>query len=100
MNFRIKKFMQMLSFAKPCPEIRWKDVVRVEAMGTDAFGAFQIWLTIKHSDDSEVKIFREMRGYYEIVESLHTKFPSISPGWYDEMAEEPWHVERILFSCV
>ena len=81
-----------------CPEIRWSEVVRIEAMGTDAFSAFQIWLTFMYDDGSTALVAHEMRGYWEIVKSLHTRFPSISPTWYAEMAKEPWHVERVLFS--
>lgn len=98
MNYRVAKFMQRFSATKPCPEIRWQDVVRIEAMGTDAFSAFQIWLTFTHSDSSEEQVAIETKGYWDIVESLHTRFPSISPTWYDEMSEQPWHVKRVLFS--
>lgn len=98
MSHRIAKFMQRFSATKPCPEIRWQDVVRIEAMGTDAFSAFQIWLTFKHSDGTEARVAIETEGYWDIVESLHTRFPSIRSTWYDEMSEEQWHVERVLFS--
>ena len=98
MSHRVAKFMQRLLASEPCPEIHWHEVVRIEAMGTDAFSAFQIWLTFTHSDGSEAQVAIEMRGYWDIVESLHTRFPSISPTWYDEMSEQPWHVERVLFT--
>ena len=84
-------------FGRPCPEIRWQDVVRIEATGTDAFGPFQIWLTFAYSDGSQVDVAVEMKGYWGIVESLHTRLPSISPTWYQEMAEQPWHVESVLY---
>lgn len=100
LTHRINKFMQRLSATKPCPEIRWQDVVRVEVMGTDAFSEFQILLTFTHSDGSQVEVSIETKGYWEIVESLHTRFPAISPTWYSEMAEQAWHVERVLFSRV
>ena len=89
--------MQKLSATKPCPEIRWQDVVRIEAMGTDAFSAFQIWLTFIHSDGTEAQVFIETKGYWDIVESLHTHFPSISSTWYEKMTERPWHVESVLY---
>ena len=38
------------------------------------------------------------KGYDEIIESLPQRFPPIPPTWHDEMAEQPWHVERVLFS--
>jgi hypothetical protein len=90
--------MQKLSPTKPCPEIRWQDVVRIETVGTDAVSAFQIWLTFTHSDGTEAQVFVETKGYWDIVESLHTRFPSISPTWYDDMSEQPWHVERVLYT--
>ena len=98
MSHRVAKFMQRLLASKPCPEIRWPDVVRIEAMGTDAFSGFQIWLTFTHSDETQAEVAIETKGYWDIVESLHARFPSISPTWYDEMSEQPWHVERILFT--
>jgi hypothetical protein len=96
--YRIERFLRRFLPKKRCPEIRWEDVVRIEAMVTDAFSGFQIWLTIRHSDGSEVEVFRETKGYYEIVESLHRRFPSISPAWYGEMAKTPWHGEKVLYS--
>ncbi len=82
----------------PYPKIRWQDVVRIEAMGTDAFSAFQVWLTFIHSDSSQAQVAIETKGYWDIVASLHKRYPSISPDWYEEMSEEPWHVERVLYS--
>ena len=98
MSHRVAKFMQRLSPTKPCPEIRWQNVVRIEAMGTDTFGAFQIWLTFTHSDGSVAWVAIETKGYWDIVESLHSRFPSILPTWYDEMSEQQWHVQRVLYS--
>ncbi len=97
MSRRLAKFMQKLSATQPCPQIRWRDVVRIFAMGTDAFSAFQIWLTFTYSDGQQAQVVVEMKGYWGIVESLHSHFPSISPTWYDEMAQQPWHVERLLY---
>ena len=97
MSRRIAKFMQRLSPTQPCPEIRWQDVVRIEAMGTDAFSVFQIWLTFTHSDGTEARVAIETEGYWDIVDSLHTRFPSIAPTWLEEMSEQQWHVERVLY---
>jgi hypothetical protein len=80
----------------PCPEIRW-DVVRIEATGTDAFGAFEVWLTIHQSDGSEVTLTVRHRGYDRILESLPKRFPAIPEDWYNRMAEQPWHVESVLY---
>jgi hypothetical protein len=82
---------------KPCPEIRWADVVRIEATGTDAFGAFEVWLTIYQSDGSEVTLTVNHKGYEKILESLPERLPSIPPDWHDRMAEQPWHVESVLY---
>jgi hypothetical protein len=97
MSGRIARFMQRLSATKPCPEIRWEEVVRIEAMGTDAFSAFEIWLTLTHADETRAEITIDTKGYWDIVDTLRSRFPSISPNWYDEMSEQPWHVERTLF---
>ncbi len=72
--------------------------MRVFAMGTDAFSAFQIWLTFTYADGKTEQVVVEMKGYWDIVESLHTHVPSIPPTWYDEMAKQPWHVERLLYA--
>ena len=98
MSHRVAKFMQRLTATEPCPNIRWSDIVRIEAMGTDAFSAFQVWLTFTYADGSQALVAIEMSGYWEIVETLHARFQSISPTWYEEMSEQPWHVERVLFS--
>jgi hypothetical protein len=98
MSHKFAKFMHGFSAWKPCPEIRWQDVVLIEAMGTDAFSAFQIWLTFYYSDGSKEQVAVEMKGYWDVVKSLHTRFPAIPPNWYDEMSEQTDHVERILFS--
>ena len=82
---------------QPCPEIRWPDVTRIEALGTDTFGAFEVWLTFRHADGSEVTLFTHHRGYDRILESLPQRYPSIPPTWYQEMSEQPWHVERVLY---
>ena len=95
---RIKRFLTQPVFGAPCPEIRWQDVVRIEATGTDGFGAFQIWLDFTYSDGGTVTVFVEMKGYWGLVDSLHARCPSISPTWYDEMAEQPWHVEEVLYA--
>lgn len=82
---------------QPCPEIRWQDVVRIEAMGTDAFSPFQVWLTFTYRDGTEAQVGAEMKGYWDLVDALDERFPSVSPDWYDRMAETPWHAEAVLF---
>jgi hypothetical protein len=95
---KIAKLARRHIGTKPCPEIRWDDVVRIEATGTDAFGAFEVWLTIYQSDGSEVTLTVDHKGYDKILESLPERFPSIRPDWYDQMAEQPWHVESALYA--
>jgi hypothetical protein len=94
---KIAKLARRHIGTKPCPEIRWDDVVRIEATGTDAFGAFEVWLTINQSDGSEVTLTVNHKGYDKILESLPQKFPSIPVDWHDRMAEQPWHVESVLY---
>ena len=93
----INRVIRRLIATEPCPEIRWDDVVRIEAVGTDVLGAFEISLIITYRDDSDVKIFVHHKGYDEILESLSRRFPSIPRTWYDEMAQQSWHVESVLW---
>jgi len=84
---------------EPCPEIRWDEVVRVDAMGHDAIGPFEVCVNFTHSDGSSVAVYVHTRGYYELVTTLHKRFPTISPTWYAEMMANPdWHVEQRLYS--
>src|SRR5438552_3546344 len=95
---RLAQFSRRHIGTKPCPEIRWNEVVRIEAMGTDAFGVFEVSLFIFHKDGTEARVCVQHSGYDKIFESLPHRFPSIPPAWYDEMAETPWHAERVLYS--
>jgi hypothetical protein len=95
---RINEAVRRLTATEPRPNIRWDEVIRIEALGTDAISAFEISLTFTYKDGSETNVFVHHKGYDEIVESLPQRFPSIKPGWYKEMAAQPWHAERVLFS--
>jgi hypothetical protein len=76
----------------------WYDVVRIEAMARtlSAHSRFG-W---RSNIPTGARLRLRLSGYWDIVESLHTRFPSISPTWYDEMSEQPWHVERVLYDKV
>ncbi|WP_150107606.1 hypothetical protein [Pedosphaera parvula] len=93
----INRAIRRLTATELCPTIRWDDILRIEALGTDAFGAFEISLTFIYADNSEVSIFVHHKGYDKILESLAERFPSIPSTWHDEMAQQPWHVERVLY---
>lgn len=93
----LSRFAKEPVFGQPCPEILWDDIVRIEAVGTDAFGPFQLWITFTYDDDTQVRITSEMKGYWNIVDSLTEHFPLISPDWYNRMAETPWDAEAVLF---
>jgi hypothetical protein len=95
---RLTKLNRRLSATQPCPEVRWGEVVRIEAVGTDTLGPFVVSLTFMHADLSRVALFIHHRGFDEVIASLPHRFPSIRPRWYEEMAEQPWHVERVLYS--
>jgi hypothetical protein len=85
-----------------CPEIRWDEVVRIEAFGTDVVSAFAIMVTFHYSDESSVAVHPEQSGYFGIIESLDQRFPSITPDWFAEMQEagKDWpDVERVLYSA-
>ena len=94
---RISKLLLMNIPTEPAPDIRWPEVVRIEATGTDAFGPFRVWLSFFHEDCTEATLFAESRGYDKIVESLHLWYPTVPPDWYDQMQKTPWHAERLLY---
>jgi hypothetical protein len=99
--YRVNKFLGQMITAEKCPEIRWDDVVRIEAFGTDAVSAFAIMVTFFYSDGSTVAIHPEQRGYHDVIESLDERYPAIAPDWFEEMqtASKDWpDVERVLYS--
>jgi hypothetical protein len=98
--YKLNKFLGQTITGEKCPEIRWSDIVRVEAFGTEAVSAFAIMVTFHYSDGSDVSVHLEQKGYYDIIESLDQRFPSISPEWFDEMqtAGKDWpDVDRVLY---
>ena len=99
--YRVNKFLGRFASIGNCPEIRWDDIVRIEAFGTDVVSAFAIMVTFCYKDGTQVKIQPEERGYYRIIESLDERIPSIAPDWFEEMqqAGKDWpDVERVLYS--
>jgi hypothetical protein len=95
---RLSKLARMNIPTEPAPHIRWPEVVRIEATGTDTFGPFRVWLSFFHEDGTQATLCVEHRGYDRIVESLHLWYPAIPPDWYRQMEKTPWHVERVLYS--
>jgi hypothetical protein len=95
---KIEKLNRQLGETEPCPDVRWSDVVRIDAMGTDTFGPFEVYLSFTCYDGSQVTVFPHHKGYAEIIESLPQRFPSIPARWHAEMAQQPWHVEHVLYS--
>ncbi len=98
MSKRINRAIRKLTATEAAPAIRWPDVVRIDALGTDAIGPFEVSLTFTYADGSQATLFVHHTGYDEILDSLPQRFPSIRETWHDEMAEQPWHVERVLYS--
>ena len=95
---RINKAIRRLTATEARPGIRWDAVVRIEALGTDAIGPFEVSLTFTYADGGGTTLFVHHAGYDEILEMLPQRFPSIGATWYEEMAAQPWHVERALYS--
>lgn len=94
-----RQLNRLLGTSLPCPEIRWDDVVCVEAMGFDAIGPFEVAVSFIHSDGTEATLCVHHDGYDDIVRTLHQRFPTISATWYQDMIARPdWHVERVLYS--
>jgi hypothetical protein len=99
--YRIKKAIGYTITAEKCPEIRWDNVVRIEAFGTDVVSAFAIMVTFFYNDGMKMAVHPEQKGYYQIVESLDQRFPSIAEDWFTEMQEagkEDCDVYRLLYS--
>jgi hypothetical protein len=99
--YRVNKFLGQMITGEKCPDIRWNEVVRIEAFGTDAVSAFAIMVTFFYSDGSKVSVHPEQKGYYDVIETLDQRYPSISQDWFQEMqaAGKDWpDVERVLYS--
>ena len=95
----LNKLNQLFGVTRRCPEIRWDDVVRIEATGFDAIGPFEVAVTFIHSDGGEATVCVDHEGYDDLVLTLHQRFRTISPTWYDDMLSRPdWHVERVLYT--
>ena len=100
--YKVNKFLGQMMTGEKCPAIHWDDVVRIEAFGTDAVSAFAIMVTFHYAGGSSVSVHPEQKGYYDIVESLDQRFPSIASDWFAEMqkAGNDWpDVERVLYSA-
>jgi hypothetical protein len=97
MSHRVARFFQKVNATENLPEIRWADVTRIQAMGTDAFSAFQVWLKFTYGDGTKAEVTVEMKGYWDIVDLLHERLPSVPADWYDRMAETPWHADAVLY---
>jgi hypothetical protein len=95
---KLNRAIRRITGTESCPEIRWEEVVRIEALGTDALGPFEITVTFVYANGSETNLFVHHQGYGEIVSLLPRRYPSIPPHWQEEMARESWHVERVLYS--
>jgi hypothetical protein len=58
-------------------------------------------VTFFYSDGSKVSVHPEQKGYYDVIETLDQRYPSISQDWFQEMqaAGKDWpDVERVLYS--
>jgi hypothetical protein len=79
-------------------DIRWAEVVKIEAVGFDAIGPYEICVNFTHADGTWVPIYVHTPGYKQLVRNLHQRFPTISADWYERMMGNPdWHVEQALY---
>jgi hypothetical protein len=94
----INRALRRVMATEPMPDIRWDDVVGIDALGHDAIGPFEVCVNFTYSDGTSTAVYVHNRGYEDLFRTLHERFPSISPTWYDEMMSDPdWHVERRLY---
>jgi hypothetical protein len=95
----INRLIRRVTATEPCPAIRWDSVVRIDAIGTDALGVFEISLVFTYRDGTEATLSVHHRGYDTVMDSLRERFPTIPSNWGEEMSRQPWHVERTLYSA-
>jgi hypothetical protein len=96
---KVNEALRRLTATEPCPDIRWHDVVRIEAWGHDTPTPFEIAVGFTYSEGTDVWLHVHHKGYDEIIESLPSRFPSISPTWFSEMSSQPCsRIERVLYS--
>lgn len=96
----INQAIRKLTAIEPAPVIRWSDVDKIDALGTDALGGFEIMLTFHYADGTSDHLFAHHYGYNDILESLAVRYPNIPADWYEQMSAQPWHVERCLYGSV
>ncbi len=81
MRHRAARFFQKAYATQNLPEIRWADVTRIEAMGTDAFSAFQVWLTFTYADGTRTQVTVEMKGYWiSLIHCTSVSLPFLPTG--------------------
>jgi hypothetical protein len=98
MRQQINRFIRRVTATESRPEIRWSEVIRIEALGTDALGAFEVSLTFIYESGAQTTVSPHHKGYDEILDELRQRFPSIPMDWFVQMSQQPWHVERVLYS--
>ena len=96
---RVNRVLRKVLATEPEPHVEWEKIVRIEATGCDVLGAFEVSLTFQYSDGRSCELYVHHKGYDAILDELLIRFPKISPDWHSEMAREPWHVERTLYSA-
>lgn len=97
MRQQINRFIRRVTATESRPEIRWSEVIRIEALGTDALGAFEVSLTFVCESGAQTTVSPHHKGFDEILDQLPQRFPSIRSDWFEQMSQQPWHVERVLY---
>jgi hypothetical protein len=104
--YKVNKVIGQVSsamFGEKIPDIHWSNVVRIEAFGTDVVSAFAVVLIFHYRDGSQTAVHPEQKGYYQVIELIEEKFPSVPGDWFEEMQIAykknlwPGDVERILY---
>lgn len=98
MREKINRFIRKITATERRPRIRWKDIVRLEAIGTDALGPFEVSVTFIYEEGTQTTVAPHHKGYDQILGALPKRIRQIHPDWLDQMRAQPWHVESVLYS--
>jgi hypothetical protein len=89
MRQQINRFIRRVTATESRPEIRWSEVIRIEALGTDALGAFEVSITFIYESGAQATVSPHHKGYGAILDELPQRFPSMPSNWLVQMSQQP-----------